>query len=179
MKNNLRHTIMVATLVLAASGRAQDTQPVDAPSVVSAPVGMVGGAVTGFLRWIDDNATIGSGYGITLQGTGDGHGVLFRQTIKLYEQMFKQTSIGFGIDHATVFTEPTNHEQIGVSLTWKLWNTQPLQDAKAGTPVLRKLPLNLSELMISPYIGVDIDKLVEGRFYARTTVVGIGTSWAF
>jgi len=169
----MKKLALIVALVACGSLWAQETTP------VAAVADTTSGAIGQFLEWIDMNAVISSGIGITLAGGSDGFGPLLKQSVTIFKHDFANSSIGFGVDHASLFAHDDgyNHEQVGVSLNWKLLATPKLQLAKEGTPVVKRLPLNLSELMISPYIGVDVDRAVHGRFYGGATVVGITLGW--
>ena len=172
-------TMAAIALVSLATGLLAQDAPVVAPAPVTAVSSTVTGALGQFLGWVDANATVSSGIGITLAGGSDGFGPLLKQSVTITRKDFANSSIGLGVDHATLFAndEGYNHEQVGLSLNWKLINTPQLQVAKDGTPIVRHLPLNLSELQISPYVGCDIDRAVHGRFYGRATVIGITLGW--
>ena len=165
---------IVAIFTLSAAVYAE-TPPTPAQAV---PAG-VGEALTKALLWIDQNATVSTGYGITLRGGHGATGILLKESVTVYDWTLRYTRVTLDLAHATLFSQPVNHSQIGLSVTWALFSTPQAQAVKDATPVLRKLPLNLKEIVISPYIGLDVDRLVAGNVDAGSTAVGLTAGWKF
>ena len=161
----------VLTLTLAlglfASGTFADTT--NAPAVTSfVDVAKVG------LKFIDDNGSISSGYAWQLGGD---HGVLLRESLSFATLTLKHTETKFTICHATMFGN-TSQQQLGLGVDWKLFGSKPLQDGISSVPVVRKgLFLNFSEFRISPYIGLPVDDIFNGRFVRNNVTLGISAGF--
>lgn len=180
---NLAPVLLAASLFLfPRAGAAAETAaqtPVTAPSIAGAASSTISSGLTKFMEWIEANGSQGQGYGWTLSGGKGGHGFLLKEGVSAWKFEFARSTVSLDVNVAHLFTTPLNHTQVGLSLTWTLLKTPALEEGKEATPVVRLLPFNLSEFRVSPYIGVDVDKLADGTFDRRWTVIGLTSSWKF
>jgi hypothetical protein len=133
------------------------------------------------LDYVAENGELGTGYAVALDGTAGG--LALTQKLDVYRWQIRRSQIGLGIVHATLFTfesGDSDRELLGLGASWHWFKTPPWIQSAHQLPVIRNLLLvKLAEVKLSPFIAIEAEDLVQGRFHWRRTIAGAAIAFRF
>lgn len=175
--------LLGAGLLLSPHHDAAAQQPATDGATVSEVVTQTGGnwlvdGVRGVASYISNHGEQRAGVGGTMEALSDGEvdAVLIQQiSLPPFETHLKAWTLEhhLGLVHTTCFSGERNHEGVGLGISWKLLKIKPVEGVSLPTVN------DLSELRLGASISPDVDKLVDGDFGRRWTVVAVTFGWAF